>query len=130
VPVVRSCSGQYRYTGCCADSGWFPESFLTHPTGSGYGCRVCLRCLADVFRYAGQGRRRRSRNAGCGLFVRCVLRSGGARRAQAVLGVVVVVLGSADGLFGLGSAMLVVAVAVSSEMQQLVTADDILIAWV
>ncbi|PIT58949.1 hypothetical protein [Snodgrassella alvi] len=50
--------------------------------------------------------------------------------AQAVLCVVVVVLGSADGLFGLGSAMLVVAVAVSSEMQQLVTADDILIAGV
>jgi hypothetical protein len=50
--------------------------------------------------------------------------------AQAVLGVVVIVLGSADGLFGLGSAVLVVAVAVSSEMQQLVTADDILIAGV
>jgi hypothetical protein len=50
--------------------------------------------------------------------------------AQAVLGVVVVVLDSTDGLFGLGSAVLVVAVAMSSEMQQLVTADDILIAWV
>jgi hypothetical protein len=50
--------------------------------------------------------------------------------AQTVLGVVVVVLGSADGLFGLGSAVLVVAVAVSSEMQKLVTADDILIAGV
>jgi hypothetical protein len=50
--------------------------------------------------------------------------------AQAVLGVVVVVLGSADGLFGLGSTVLVVAVAVSSEMQQLVTADDILIAGI
>jgi hypothetical protein len=47
-----------------------------------------------------------------------------------VLGVVVVVLGSADGLFGQGSAVLIVAVAVSSEMQQLVTADDILIAGV
>ncbi|PIT60405.1 hypothetical protein BHC59_00230 [Snodgrassella alvi] len=50
--------------------------------------------------------------------------------AQTVLGVVVVVLGGTDGLFSLGSAVLVVAVAVSSEMQQLVTADDILIAWV
>jgi hypothetical protein len=50
--------------------------------------------------------------------------------AQAVLGVVVVVLGGTDGLFSLGSAVLVVAVAVSSEMQQLVTADDILIAGV
>ncbi|OCG77754.1 hypothetical protein A9G42_04735 [Gilliamella sp. Nev6-6] len=50
--------------------------------------------------------------------------------AQAVLGVVVVVLDSTDGLFGLGSAVLVVAVAVFSEMQQLVTADDILIAGV
>jgi hypothetical protein len=48
--------------------------------------------------------------------------------AQTVLGVVVVVLGGTDGLFSLGSAVLVVAVAVSSEMQQLVTADDILIA--
>jgi hypothetical protein len=43
--------------------------------------------------------------------------------AQAVFCIVVVVLGGADALFGLGSAMLVVAVAVSSEMQQLVTAD-------
>ncbi|WP_180297311.1 hypothetical protein [Snodgrassella alvi] len=50
--------------------------------------------------------------------------------AQAMFGVVVVVLDSTDGLFGLGSAVLVVAVAVSSEMQQLVTADDILIAGV
>ncbi|ORF62797.1 hypothetical protein [Gilliamella apicola] len=37
--------------------------------------------------------------------------------AQAVVGVVVVVLGSTDGLFGLGSAVLVIAVVVSSEMQ-------------
>jgi uncharacterized membrane protein YciS (DUF1049 family) len=40
----------------------------------------------------------------------------------------VVVLGGTDGLFGLGSAMLVVAVAVSSEMQQLVTANYVLVA--
>ncbi|MBI0159811.1 MULTISPECIES: hypothetical protein [unclassified Snodgrassella] len=37
--------------------------------------------------------------------------------AQAVVGVVVVVLGSTDGLFGLGSAVLVIAVVVPSEMQ-------------
>ncbi|WP_257389810.1 hypothetical protein [Snodgrassella alvi] len=43
--------------------------------------------------------------------------------AQAVLGVVVVVLGGTDGLFGLGSAVFIVAVAVSSEMQQLVTVN-------
>ncbi|PIT14231.1 hypothetical protein BGI33_08105 [Snodgrassella alvi] len=48
--------------------------------------------------------------------------------AQAVLGVVVVVLGGTDGLFGLGSAVFIVAVAVSSEMQQLVTADQIVVA--
>ncbi|PIT58767.1 hypothetical protein BHC59_01425 [Snodgrassella alvi] len=48
--------------------------------------------------------------------------------AQAVLGVVVVVLDGTDGLFGLGSAVLVVAVAVSSEMQQLVTADQVVFA--
>ncbi|WP_257390470.1 hypothetical protein [Snodgrassella alvi] len=41
-----------------------------------------------------------------------------------------IVLGGADGLFGLGSAVLVVAVVVPSEMQELVTADDILIAGV
>jgi hypothetical protein len=46
-----------------------------------------------------------------------------------VLGVVVVVLGSANGLFGLGSAVLVVAVAVSSEMQQLVTADQVVVLY-
>ncbi|PIT13079.1 hypothetical protein BGI32_10450 [Snodgrassella alvi] len=37
--------------------------------------------------------------------------------AQTMFGVIVVVLGSANGLFGLGSAVLVVAVVVSSEMQ-------------
>ncbi|PIT13064.1 hypothetical protein [Snodgrassella alvi] len=47
--------------------------------------------------------------------------------AQTVFGIVMIVLGGADGLFGLGSAVLVVAVAVSSEMQELVTADDILV---
>ncbi|WP_257390890.1 hypothetical protein [Snodgrassella alvi] len=36
---------------------------------------------------------------------------------QAVFSVVVVVQGSADALFGLGSAVLVIAVVVSSEMQ-------------
>ncbi|MFQ1000223.1 hypothetical protein [Gilliamella sp. BG6] len=50
--------------------------------------------------------------------------------AQAVFGVVVVVLGSTDALFGLSSAVLVIAVVVPSEMQELVTADDILIAGV
>ncbi|WP_257379079.1 hypothetical protein [Snodgrassella alvi] len=39
-------------------------------------------------------------------------------------------MGSADGLFGLDSAMLVVAVAVSSEMQQLVIADQVVVAAV
>ncbi|NUF50236.1 hypothetical protein [Gilliamella sp. ESL0250] len=37
--------------------------------------------------------------------------------AQAVFGVVVVVLGGADALFGLGSTVLVIAVVVASEMQ-------------
>ncbi|WP_180297033.1 hypothetical protein [Snodgrassella alvi] len=50
--------------------------------------------------------------------------------AQTVFGIVVVVLGCADGLFGLSSAVLVIAVVVPSEMQELVTADDILIAGV
>ncbi|PIT55341.1 hypothetical protein BHC44_02460 [Snodgrassella alvi] len=48
--------------------------------------------------------------------------------AQAVFSVVVVVLGGADALFGLGSAVLVVAVALSSKMQQLVTADQVVFA--
>jgi hypothetical protein len=50
--------------------------------------------------------------------------------AQAVVGIIVVVLRSADALFGLGSAVLVVAVVVFSEIQELVAADDILIAGV
>ncbi|PIT15574.1 hypothetical protein [Snodgrassella alvi] len=50
--------------------------------------------------------------------------------AQAVVGIIVVVLRSADALFGLSSAVLVVAVVVFSEIQELVTADDILIARV
>jgi hypothetical protein len=37
--------------------------------------------------------------------------------AQAVLGVVVVVLGGTDGLFSLGSAVLIVAVALASEFK-------------
>nr|WP_144063998.1 hypothetical protein [Gilliamella sp. A7] len=35
---------------------------------------------------AGQGRRRRSRNADCGLFVRCVLRSGGVQHRSGSAG--------------------------------------------
>ena len=49
---------------------------------------------------------------------------------QAVVGVVVVVLGSTDGLFGLGSAVLVIAVVVPSEMQELVTANQVVVAVV
>ncbi|PIT17339.1 hypothetical protein BGI32_02890 [Snodgrassella alvi] len=41
-----------------------------------------------------------------------------------------IVLGSTNGLFGLGSAVLVVAVVVSSEMQELVTANQVVIAVV
>ena len=44
-------------------------------------------------------------------------------------GVVVVVLGCADGLFAGSSAVLVVAVVVSSEMQELVTANQVLAAF-
>ena len=47
-----------------------------------------------------------------------------------MFGVVVVVLGGADGLFGLGSAVLVVAVVMASEMQQLVTANQVVVAVV
>ena len=50
--------------------------------------------------------------------------------AQAVVGVVVVVLGCADGLFAGSSAVLVVAVVVSSEMQELVTANQVVVAVV
>ncbi|PIT14904.1 hypothetical protein [Snodgrassella alvi] len=50
--------------------------------------------------------------------------------AQAVFSIVVVVLGSTGGLFGLGSAVLVVAVVVSSEMQELVTANQVVVAVV
>ncbi|MFQ0993257.1 hypothetical protein [Gilliamella apicola] len=50
--------------------------------------------------------------------------------AQAVFSIVVVVLGCADGLFGLSSAVLVIAVVVSSEMQELVTANQVVIAVV
>lgn len=121
--MVHSCSGRYRYTGWWGDSSRFPESFLSRPTGSGYGCRVGLRGLSDVFRYAGQGRRRRSRNADCGRLLNAYF-------AQAVVGVVVVVLGCADGLFAGSSAVLVVAVVVSSEMQELVTANQVVIAVV
>ncbi|OCG67548.1 hypothetical protein A9G41_09550 [Gilliamella sp. Nev5-1] len=50
--------------------------------------------------------------------------------AQAVVGVVVIVLGCADGLFGLGSAVLVIAVVVPSKMQELVTANQVVVAVV
>ncbi|ORF44135.1 hypothetical protein [Gilliamella apicola] len=50
--------------------------------------------------------------------------------AQAVFSIVVIVLGSADALFGLVSAVLVIAVVVSSEMQELVTANQVVIAVV
>ncbi|NUF08138.1 hypothetical protein [Snodgrassella sp. ESL0324] len=41
-----------------------------------------------------------------------------------------IVLGCADGLFGLSSAELVVAVVVPSEMQELVTANQVVVAVV
>ncbi|PIT17304.1 hypothetical protein BGI32_03025 [Snodgrassella alvi] len=44
--------------------------------------------------------------------------------------IVVVVLGGANALFGLGSAVLVVAVVVPSEMQELVTANQVVVAVV
>ncbi|WP_218966621.1 hypothetical protein [Snodgrassella alvi] len=47
-----------------------------------------------------------------------------------MFGIVMIVLGSTNGLFGLGSAVLVVAVVVSSEMQELVTANQVVIAVV
>ena len=109
-PAVHSCLHRYTDTGSAVCLRCFPESSAARPTGSGYGCRVGLRGLSDVFRYAGQGRRRRSRNADCGRLLNAYF-------AQAVVGVVVVVLGSTDGLFGLGSAVLVIAVVVPSEMQ-------------
>ena len=98
-------------------------AFLNHlqPVAQEAG-RVGLRGLSDVFRYAGQGRRRRSRNADCGRLLNAFF-------AQAVFSIVVVVLGCADGLFGLSSAVLVVAVVVSSEMQELVTANQVVAAF-
>ena len=84
--AVHSCLHQYTDTGSAVCLRCFPESSAARPTGSGYGCRVGLRGLSDVFRYAGQGRRRRSRNAGCGLFAQCVLRSGGGRRRSGSAG--------------------------------------------
>ncbi|PIT61070.1 hypothetical protein BHC47_07185 [Snodgrassella alvi] len=71
---------------------------------------ACHHGPASVFRCAVRGRRRRSSNADCGRLLNAYF-------AQAVVGVVVVVLGSTDGLFGLGSAVLVIAVVVPSEMQ-------------
>ena len=50
--------------------------------------------------------------------------------AQTVFGIVMIVLGCADGLFGLSSAVLVVAVVVPSEMQELVTANQVVVAVV
>ncbi|WP_239366231.1 hypothetical protein [Snodgrassella communis] len=47
-----------------------------------------------------------------------------------MVGIVVVVLGGADGLFGLGSAVLIVAVVMASEMQELVTANQVVVAVV
>ena len=49
--------------------------------------------------------------------------------AQAVFGVVVVMLGGTGGLFTGSSAVLVVTVVVSSEMQELVTANQVLAAF-
>ena len=121
-PAVHSSLRQYTDTGSAVCLRCFPESSAARPTGSGYGCRVGLRGLSDVFRYAGQGRRRRSRNADCGRLLNAYF-------AQAVVGVVVVVLGCADGLFAGSSAVLVVAVVVSSEMQELVTANQVLAAF-
>ena len=88
--AVHSCLHQYTDTGSAVCLRCFPESSAARPTGSGYGCRVGLRGLSDVFRYAGQGRRRRSRNADCGRLLNAYF-------AQAVVGVVVVVLGVTGG---------------------------------
>ena len=50
--------------------------------------------------------------------------------AQTVFGIVMIVLGSTDALFAGSSAVLVVAVVVSSEMQELVTANQVVVAVV
>ncbi|WP_239366532.1 hypothetical protein [Snodgrassella communis] len=47
-----------------------------------------------------------------------------------MVSIVVVVLGGADGLFAGSSAVLVIAVVVTSEMQQLVTANQVVVAVV
>ncbi|AHN25694.1 hypothetical protein GAPWK_1117 [Gilliamella apicola] len=47
---------------------------------------ACRHGPAGVFQSAGRGHRRRSRNAGCGLFVRCVLRSGGVQHRSGSAG--------------------------------------------
>ena len=86
------------------DSDQFPESSLSRPTGSGYGCRVCLRGLTSVFFDASaKGVIEVAVSFG---FVELF----DTHFAQAVFGVVVVVLGDAGSPFGSGSAMLVVAV--------------------
>ncbi|OTP80932.1 hypothetical protein, partial [Gilliamella apicola] len=50
--------------------------------------------------------------------------------AQTVFGIVMIVLGSTDALFTGSSAVLVVAVVVPSEMQELVTANQVVVAVV
>ena len=48
--------------------------------------------------------------------------------AQAVFGIVMVILGTAGGLFAAGSSVFVVAVFQSAEAEQLIKADQVLIA--
>ncbi|WP_239367052.1 hypothetical protein [Snodgrassella communis] len=46
-----------------------------------------------------------------------------------MVGVVVVVLGGADGLFTGSSAVFIIAVVMASEMQELVTANQVVVAF-
>ena len=121
-PAVLSCLHQYTDTGSAVCLRCFPESSAARPTGSGYGCRVGLRGLSNVFRYAGQGRRRRSHNADCGRLLNAYF-------AQAVSGIVMVILGTAGGLFAAGTSVFVVAVFQSAEAEQLIKTDQVLIAF-
>ena len=88
-PAVHSSLRQYTDTGSAVCLRCFPESSASCPTGRWCGCMVCHLGLAGVFQSSGRGHRRRSRS------VQYVDTHFG----QAVFGMVMIILGTAGGLF-------------------------------
>ena len=120
-PAVHNCLHRYTDTGSAVCLRCFPESSAARPTGRWCGCMACRHGPAGVFQSAGRGHRRRSRSVQYGSAVRYTLRSGGVRHRNGNTGY-------CRQFVCAGMSVFVVAVFQSAEAEQLIKADQVLVA--